>query len=838
MGRRGELGFQSGRAISLVLGASLWSVAFTEACGKGSAHPDHGAGGVAAAGGASAGATTHEGDAGESGSAGSSEGGTDAGEGGNAGDVAGGTSGKSNSTGNGGAGSNHAGNGNTGGANAGSSGNVGDNGGVGGNGGSGNAGNGNAGGGSGGTGTLDSLDLSNLAPSVLNSNPDPPGLAAAQSRAAALLATLSQTQKLTLIRGNSGNYVGNVAAVGSIPALTLQDGPAGVRYFSGVTGFPAPITLAASWDRELVESWGTAMGAEHRGKGVMIALGPMMNLARVPAGGRNFEGFGEDPYLAAELAARDVAGIQSQKVVATAKHFVGNEQETNRFGGNSQIDARTLHEVYYAPFEASVRAGLASVMCSYNRLNGVYACEHPSALADLKAGMGFSGWVMSDWSAAQSTVASANAGLDMEMPYGSYFSSLATAISGGSVAQARLDDMVLRILTALIRVGILDDPPTGTGASNINPSAHTDLARRAATSGITLLKNQNQLLPLDPSKKIAVIGRAGHTAPAFGGGGSAAVTPPYIRSPFTEIQLRSGSTVTYTNGTTSDAALAASAADVAIVFGSVDSTEGFDRSSLDSGIDPLVSAVASANPNTIVVLNVPGAVLMPWLDQVAAVVVAWYPGQENGKAITPILFGDENPSGKLPVTFPKSASDLPQPSSAQNVAYTEGLAMGYRALDAANIAPLFPFGYGLSYTTFDYTGLELYPGNSAGSVAAQFKLTNSGARAGAEVAQLYLSYPADSGEPPRVLRGFERVVLAPGESKTVRIELDARALSTWDAGQHARHVSSGTYHVAVGSSSRDLPLEATLQVHGTDATGGSTGGTGGTSAGGSGGSGG
>jgi len=228
---------------------------------------------------------------------------------------------------------------------------------------------------------------------------------------------------------------------------------------------------------------------------------------------------------------------------------------------------------------------------------------------------------------------------------------------------------------------------------------------------------------------------------------------------------------------------------------------------------------------------------MPWLDQVAAVLVAWYPGQENGKAITPLLFGDENPSGKLPVTFPRSASDLPQPSSAQNVAYTEGLAIGYRALDAANIAPLFPFGYGLSYTTFNYTSLELYPGNSAGSVAAQFELTNTGDRTGAEVAQLYLSYPTDSGEPPRVLRGFERVVLAPGETKTVRIELDARALSTWDAGQHVRHVSSGTYHVAIGSSSRDLPLEATLQVRGTDATGG-TGGTGGTSAGGSGGSGG
>jgi beta-glucosidase len=674
--------------------------------------------------------------------------------------------------------------------------------------------------GSAGAGVIGSLDLSGVDPSSLSKNPDPPGLEAARSRAAMLLATLSQSQKLALIHGGSGHYVGNVAAVGTIPALSLHDGPAGVRAFSGVTGFPAPITLAASWDRELVQSWGAAMGAEMHGKGVMIQLGPMMNLARVPAGGRNFEGFGEDPYLSAELAARDVVGIQSQKVVATAKHFVGNEQETNRFGGNSEIDARTLHEVYYAPFEASVRAGVAAVMCSYNRLNGVYACENPSALGELKTGMGFSGWVMSDWSATHSVIASANAGLDMEMPSSSYFASLGTAISNGSVEQARLDDMVLRILTALLRVGVLDDPPTGNPTSDVDARAHAELAKRAATSGITLLKNQNGVLPLDSTRKIAVIGRAGHTAPAFGGDGSAAVVPPYIVSPFTEIQLRSGNTVTYTDGTNSDAALAAAAADVAIVFASVYSTEGADRPSLALGVDSLVSAVAAANPNTIVVLNVPGAVLMPWLDQVAAVLVAWYPGQENGKAITPILFGDENPSGKLPITFPKSSSDLPQPSSAASVPYSEGLAIGYRALDAAELAPLFPFGYGLSYTTFSYADLELHGGPQQGSFTAQFQLKNVGTRAGTEVAQLYLSYPLGSGEPPRVLRGFERVTLAPGESKTVRIELDARALSCWDPAISARYVASGNYRVALGGSSRDLPLEVTLAVLGTDGAAG------------------
>lgn len=686
-------------------------------------------------------------------------------------------------------------------------------------------------GGAAGTGVITSIDLHDVDPNALSKIPDPPGLADARSRAAALLATLSQSQKLSLIRGGPGGYVGNVPAVGSLPALTLHDGPAGVRYFSGVTGFPAPITLAASWDRELVESWGAAMGAEMRGKGVMIQLGPMMNLARVPAGGRNFEGFGEDPYLSAELSARDVAGIQSQKVVATAKHFVGNEQETNRFGGNSQIDARTLHEVYYAPFEASVAAGLGAVMCSYNRLNGAYACENPSALGDLKNGMGFSGWVMSDWYAAQSAVASANAGLDMEMPGATYFGSLGTVIGSGSVAQTRLDDMALRILTTLFRVGILDDPPSGTLTSNVNASAHAALAQRAATSGITLLKNKNDLLPLDSSKKIAVIGAPGHAAPAFGGGGSAEVVPPYVVSPFTQIQLRSGNTVTYTNGTSSQAALAAAAADVAIVFALVTSTEGADRPSLSLGVDALVSAVAAVNPNTIVVLNVPGAVLMPWLDRVAAVLVAWYPGQENGKAITPILFGDQNPSGKLPVTFPKTADDLPEPSSAANVPYTEGLAIGYRALDAAQIAPLFPFGHGLSYTTFSYTGLELHAGRTKGSITVQFELENTGGRAGTEVTQLYLSHPADSGEPPRVLRGFEPVTLAPGERKTVQMELSPRALSCWSATANARYIPSGNYRIAVGGSSRDLPLEVSISVGGIEPALGGGGGTGGGGAG-------
>jgi beta-glucosidase len=655
-----------------------------------------------------------------------------------------------------------------------------------------------------------SLDLSGIDAASLEGSDAPLGLAAARERAQKVLSGLSNAEKVALVHGSGGGYyVGNVSAVTGVPALSLQDGPAGVARLGGVTAFPAPIALAATWDRDLVERWGSAMGAEQRGKGVMIQLGPMMNLARTPAGGRNFEGFGEDPFLSAELAARDVIGIQSQKVVATAKHFVGNEQETNRMGGNSQIDERTLHEVYYAPFEASVRAGVGSVMCSYNLLNGVYACENPTILGDLKQRMGFSGFVMSDWTATKS-YAAANAGLDMEMPLGTFFSAVLSYAS-----EARLDDMVMRILTALVRVGVLDDPPTGTLNSVVTSSEHVALAREAATQSITLLKNDDNILPLDPSQSVVVIGNAGSTSPSSVGGGSAAVVVPYVTTPLAAIQARVGAnaTVTYV-ADSGDVAAAAASADVAVVFEKVDSSEGSDRSSLALAYDSTIAKVAAANPNTIVVLNTPGAVLVPWLDQVRGVLVAWYPGQENGSAISSVLYGDANPSGKLPMSFPKSETDLPKPSAAATVAYTEALAIGYRGLDAAGKEPLFPFGHGLSYTTFEYDSLELRPDNTKRSLVVRFNLQNTGARAGSEVAELYLSFPTDAGEPPRVLRGFERVTLAAGERRSVTIELPASAFSCWSSTSHSRYIPSGHYEVAVGGSSRNLPLGGAIDITG------------------------
>jgi beta-glucosidase len=672
------------------------------------------------------------------------------------------------------------------------------------------------------------FDLSGLDRQLLNPRPAPAGLDAAKSRAAEIMARMSQDEKLRLVRGIEGKYVGNVAATAGLPAVTLQDGPAGVARFWDVTAFPAPITLAASWNRDLVQRWGAAMAAEERGKGAMVQLGPMMNMVRSPTAGRNFESFGEDPFLASELVAADVTGMQSQKVVATAKHFVGNEQETNRGSGDSQIDERTLHEIYYPPFEAAVNAGVGAVMCSYNRVGGAYACENPATLGDLKSGMGFTGWVMSDWGATHSTVAAANAGLDMEMPDSTFFGAvLASAVAAGTVPQARLDDMVGRILVSLLRIGVLDDPPTGTPDAVVASAEHSALAREAAAAGVTLLKNRDNALPLDATvKSIAVIGSAGGDAPFFDGGGSAYVNPRKLVSPLAALQAQAGTQVSITyargdgdGGNQAQAVAAAATSDAAIVFAAADSTEGEDRGSpsLRTDSDALIAAVAAANPRTIVVLHVPGAVLMPWIEQVEAVLVAFYPGEENGNAVAPILLGAENPSGKLPVTFPHKMADLPQVSGEQTVPYREGLAVGYRALDAQGISPLFPFGHGLSYTTFAFAALDVHPGTAAGTIAVDFTVTNTGDRAGTEVAQLYLGFPASADEPPWVLRGFTRVTLAAGESRNMTIELSPRDLSCWTPKTHARYIPSGTYQIAVGSSSRDLPLRASVQVRGLDA---------------------
>jgi len=667
------------------------------------------------------------------------------------------------------------------------------------------------------------VDWSSLDRSTLRARLDPADVTMAHQQADALVEQLTLSEKLSLVHGAEGDYVGAVVGVPrlGIPALTLQDGPAGVTQLDDVTAFPAPIALAATFDRELVELWGAAMGREQRTKGVAVQLAPMINLARVPAAGRNFESFGEDPYLCAELTRAAVTGIQSQRVIATAKHFVGNEQETDRTTGSSEIDERTLHEIYYAPFEAAVAAGVGAVMCSYNRVGGTYACEHPTALADLKEGLGFSGWVMSDWGATHSGVEAANAGLDMEMPGSAWFGAeLETAVGLGTVSETRLDDMVRRILTSAARIGLFEDPPVGSPSAVATSVEHVALALRAATSSMTLLKNESGALPLEGLRSLAVIGAAA-SAPIAGGGGSAAVRVPYVVAPLQAIEQRAGTAVTVVHTSSpiaDDAAAIAAAADAALVVLGVESSEGLDRPSLDLGdsANALVDAVAAVNSRTIVVLHTPGAVLMPWLERVSAVVIGWYPGQENGHALASVLFGDTSPTGKLPVSFPASESDLPLPDSSATVSYTEGLEIGYRRLDTRGLAPLFSFGHGLSYTTFEYSDLSLNQADSAQQLQVAFDVTNTGAREGTETPQLYLEYPDAAEEPPRVLRGFSRVELAPGDTRHVVIPLGPREFRVYDPSQQDFDVPSGTYRIRVGSSSRDLRLETVLTVVGTD----------------------
>jgi beta-glucosidase len=547
-------------------------------------------------------------------------------------------------------------------------------------------------------------------------------------------------------------------------------------------------------------------------------------------------------------------------VIATVKHYALNNQEANRMTESSDADERTLHEIYLPAFEAAVmRGGVGAVMCSYNRVNGVYACENPTLLDDiLKREFGFSGWVMSDWGGQHSTVESANAGLDQEMEVannGQYFGdALKQAVADHKVSMTRVDDMVFRIVYSMFRVGVFDHPPAAqpqSDATVVSTPEHQALARRMSEASTVLLKNKGDLLPLDqPGKTVAVIGGPANPVGAHfgrGGGGSSQVFgEPRTVSPLegiTQQAAAKGDRVLYADGTAqADAVAAATAADVAVVFAATGDSEGADRPDLSlrytpctlfgcspvSGADQdaIIAAVAAANPRTVVVLETGGPVVMPWITGVASLLEAWFPGQEGGNAIASILFGESNPSGKLPQTFPASEKDLPTAGSPEQypgvndakgvprAKYSERLLVGYRWYDAKGIKPLFPFGFGLSYTTFRYSALSVRR-RTEGAVAS-FTLTNTGRRAGAEVAQLYVADPQAAGEPPKQLKGYRKVSLGPGQSTQVSIPLDRRAFAHWQTARHGWVVTPGRYDVMVGGSSRDLPLHGAVQVPAAD----------------------
>ena len=659
-----------------------------------------------------------------------------------------------------------------------------------------------------------------------------------EQRADLLLHAMTLEEKITMVHGVDPRpipgYVGFVPANRrlGIPALRLADGRAGVgNGAKDVTLLPAPIAAAASWDTNLLRKFGEVLGNEEWRKGTNVALAPSIDVVRVPEWGRTFESYGEDPYFNGQMAIAEINGIQSQGPIADANMYLTMNQEDNRFKEDSIVDRRTLHEIYLPPFEAAIEQGhVGTIMCAYVKTDGSYSCENPYLLtALLRNQLDFQGWVMSDWGATHSTVASANAGLDQEMPGAKYYgASLKAAIASGQVSAATLDEHVRRILVTMFRFGLFDKLQTGTWNSYVRTPEHAAFSLQAAEQGTVLLKNAGGLLPLRDSESIAVIGAAGGAKPKASGGGSSGMIAPYVITPVEGIRKRIGghAQVSYDDGNhPAKAADVAKAAKVAIVFVNTDDSEGRDRPNLElpNHQDQLVEAVAAANPNTIVVLNTGGPVLMPWVDKIRGLIEAWYPGQEDGTAIAAILYGDVNPSGKLPLTFPRTAGEIPTSTAAQwpgvngSSTYSEKLDAGYRWYDAHHVQPLFPFGYGLSYTTFELSELRVTPAKITGmdsnaNMQVDLQVKNTGKRAGAEVIQVYVEQPEKNGEPPRQLRAFTKVDLQAGQSKSVRLSLTPRSFSIYDADREAWNMPSGRYEILVGTSSRDLPLQRDVEV--------------------------
>jgi beta-glucosidase len=687
------------------------------------------------------------------------------------------------------------------------------------------------------------------------------------TRADAMLAQMTQAEKLQMVQGGvttnltygytvplgAAGWVPGISTLG-IPSLYLADGSVGVGNGVGpATALPSSIASAASWDTSEATKYGTVIGTELSDYGINVNLGGNINLiGREPRDGRTFETKGEDPILAGKITAAHINAIQAQHVLGGIKHFAFNDQESGRGTANVLIDERGGRESDLLAFEIGVKdSNVQSVMCSYNLTNGQYDCENSHLLNDvLKTGWSFPGFVMSDWWATQSTVNAAVNGLDQEQPNQQYFSTLGQAITSGQVPQARLDNMVHRILRAMYEVGIFDNPQK---IQPIPAAADAAVAQDIEEQGAVLLKNSGNQLPLNGSslQSIAVIGSHADTAVLSGGGsaevqpiGGAAITGPQPcppcwatviwdpSSPLKAIQAKApNAKVQFADGSNASAAASlAASSQVAIVFVSQWASEGMDETSLSLtdltsttpiNQDALVEAVAAANPHTIVVVESGSAILMPWLSQVGAVLEAWYPGQNGGPAIADLLFGVANPSGKLPITFPASEAQLPRPVIPQPpdgvtpfpVNYTEGYNVGYKWYDVNGFTPLFPFGYGLSYTTFSMANPALVNNLSSSTnpnFQVTFKLTNTGPVAGAEVGQIYLGLPASTNEPPKRLVGWQKMLLQPGASQTVTIEVDqndsSHPMSYWNTGTSSWTVAPGTYTVYLGNTSATASL--------------------------------
>ncbi|CEP14528.1 hypothetical protein [Parasitella parasitica] len=683
-------------------------------------------------------------------------------------------------------------------------------------------------------------------------------------KARALVQAMSIEQKVNITTGlgwTVGPCVGNSGRTTGpdFPELCLQDSPLGARYADGVSSGVAGINAAASFDKEAIRRRGEYMGSEFRAKGINAQLGPSMNMMRAPQGGRNWEAFGEDPYLVGVAAVETIRGIQSQGVMAVAKHLIGNEQETNRQLHSVHIDEKTMHEVYLWPFARSVEADVASIMCSYNKINGVYACESDYAINHLLKGqLGFRGFVQSDWSATHSTEDSANGGLDMTMPGDITFNSgdsyfgknLTRAVKAGTVHEDRVTDMATRIVAAWYKLGQDQGfPQPNFDSFRPERGLHLDVQgdhkreiRQLGAASTVLLKNNDNILPLSSSqtRTLSIIGAdAGPNPKGLNcedhgcndgslaqGWGSGTANYPYLITPLEGIKHRAGNRMTITE-LLSDTDIAtakklASEADIALVFVNANSGEEFitveghkgDRNHLNiwHDGDKLIEAVAEANNNTIVVVHSVGPVLMPWLNHPHIKAVVWpgLPGQESGNSLADVLFGDVNPSARLPYTIAQKLQDYPAKiSNDMSFHYTEGVHVGYRWFDKQSIDPLFEFGYGLSYTRFEYVDprVVVVHGDSQDpnvEVAANIMIRNVGQFDGAEIPQVYLSFPSIAEQPPQVLRGFEKVFVAKGSQAPAVFTLKKTDLSYFDTNTHKWVVPKGEFVLHIGSSSRNI----------------------------------
>ena len=650
----------------------------------------------------------------------------------------------------------------------------------------------------------------------------------------------------------SAGYIPGIPRLG-VPAVNESDAslgvtnPLNVRPGDGATALPSGLSLAATFNTKLAYEGGAVVGREARAKGFNVQLAGGVNLARDPRNGRNFEYVGEDPWLAGNLAGAAIKGIEDQGVVSTVKHFALNGQETSRHFANSIIDEAAHRESDLLAFEIAIEKGQpGSVMCAYNLVNGDYSCGNNHLLNEvLKRDWGYKGWVMSDWGAVHATDyilkgldQQSGEQLDAKIWFGE---PLKAAVEKGEVPAARLADASRRILRSMFAAGLFDKPVAAGGT--IDYDANAQVARAAAAEGVVLLKNRDGLLPLAATAKtIAVIG--GHAdAGVLSGGGSSQVVPPggakrvvpmggegmmgpfrseYFNgsSPLAAIRKAApGAKVAFDDGRYISAAVAAAKkADVVVVFGNQWMGEGEDAPdlSLPNSQDALIAAVTAANPNTIVVLQTGGPVSMPWLDQAGAVVEAWYSGARGGDAIADVLFGAINPSGRLPVTFPAAIEQYPRvqqpglglPEKTQfQVVYSEGADVGYRRFATSGQKPLFPFGYGLSYTTFAYANLKVTGGET---LAVGFDVTNTGQRAGKDAPQVYLTGAA--GKTLQRLIGFDKVELTPGETRHVTLTADPRLLGGFDVKANRWSLAGGDYQVAVGASSADLTLKGAAKV--------------------------